>query len=1302
MSAQLQVTGEAKIRDIQGPVVADGGVITALDGAASQYVRGDGTLADFPTSTGGGSSVSYYLNSSVSQGTIGGVAYREFSKDAIIGAGTDIAISSNGYVASYITDANDPSLLEVPSGNFNCEFYFSVNSDAHNPYVYAELYKYDGATFTLLGSSSAVPEYLTSGTTIAPYYFAIPVATAALAVTDRIAVRIYVNVDGRTVTLHTENSHLCQVVTTFSKGMISLNNLTKQNQYFATGTSGTNFAIVSSADTHTFNLPVASSVNTGKLSSTDWTSFNAAYNDKINSAAVTGTTTKTLTLNQQDGGTITASWTDDNTDAVTSVFGRTGAVIAVSGDYNTDLVTEGSTNLYFTNIRAQSAITGGASTITTSNLDTSKALSSNSSGKVVASITTATELAYLSGVSSNVQTQLDGKASSFTLGSVSSSPTSVLSITGSGGVVNGSLTFTINQSSSSQNGYLSSTDWSTFNNKQGAITLTTTGTSGAATLVGSTLNIPQYAAGVGGSGTTNTLPKFTAASTIGNSNITDDGSLITLGSNSYVSTSLNPILRLNNTTNAVPTSNNIGEIQFYTNDASTAGTGIKAFINAIGGAFGSAQGAAILSFGTTGNNETNATERMRINEVGSVGIGTTSLTATTLALGKNITGSTNGYSVLSNGTIQSDVTGTYTGFLSSGNTAAASFTLTNLYHFRATQSTIGAGSSITNQFGYFVNSTLIGGSSNFGFYGDIPSGTNRWNLYMNGTANNYMAGALGIGSTSVGSGINLNMAKTMTGATAQWNIYNQSQVQSDVTGNADYFRTNATTQAATFTLPSLVHYRAFQGTFGAGSTVTNQYGFIVTSNLIGATNNYGFFGDIASGTNRWNLYMNGTANNYMAGSLGIGTTNLTDKLCIVGNVNISRSALTSQVYIGLGTTGSVTPSSLFWSFGLLANSNDFNIQSFNGTTLSSRLRIFANGNVGINTTTDSGEQLQVTGTAKVTGAATFSDNIMIGAGKYLGYSASAYMTPEDNIQGARIKTSGGFIVESAGSTFSGAFGTSTSAISIYNSTGASASNIAQLDFRLNNSFGGNERVAFITALNPNAAANNGGALVFSVSANGTGTTPSEDMRITSTGNVGIGTSSPSGKLSLYDTADVWINIAKSSSFVNIGVDSTGTFYNTNSNHRWLYNSGSNEAMRATSSGNVLIGTTTDSGYKLDVNGTARVSGATVITGLLTNYNTFNTQTASYTLVLADASKIIETNVSTANTVTVPTNASVAFPIGTEITIMQYGGGVTTIASASGVTINSKSNARIIANRYTGATLVKRGTDEWYLIGNIVP
>jgi hypothetical protein len=82
-----------------------------------------------------------------------------------------------------------------------------------------------------------------------------------------------------------------------------------------------------------------------------------------------------------------------------------------------------------------------------------------------------------------------------------------------GGNLTANRTLSISQSSGSVNGFLSSTDWTTFNGKQNTITLTTTGTSGAATLVGATLNIPQYSGG--GSGTVTNIT-VTAPLTITN------------------------------------------------------------------------------------------------------------------------------------------------------------------------------------------------------------------------------------------------------------------------------------------------------------------------------------------------------------------------------------------------------------------------------------------------------------------------------------------------------------------------------------------------------------------------------------------------------------------------------------------------------------------------------------------------------------------------------------------------------------------------------------------------------------------
>lgn len=96
----------------------------------------------------------------------------------------------------------------------------------------------------------------------------------------------------------------------------------------------------------------------------------------------------------------------------------------------------------------------------------------------------------------------------------------------------------------------------------------------------------------------------------------------------------------------------------------------------------------------------------------------------------------------------------------------------------------------------------------------------------------------------------------------------------------------------------------------------------------------------------------------------------------------------------------------------------------------------------------------------------------------------------------------------------------------------------------------------------------------------------------------------------------------------------------------------------------------------------------------------NVQTAAYTAVLGDAGKILEVGVSSAATVTIPTNASVAFPVGTSIALFQQGAGQVTITPASGATILSASSKVKLTGQYSSAAIRKQLTDTWILAGDI--
>lgn len=148
------------------------------------------------------------------------------------------------------------------------------------------------------------------------------------------------------------------------------------------------------------------------------------------------------------------------------------------------------------------------------------------------------------------------------------------------------------------------------------------------------------------------------------------------------------------------------------------------------------------------------------------------------------------------------------------------------------------------------------------------------------------------------------------------------------------------------------------------------------------------------------------------------------------------------------------------------------------------------------------------------------------------------------------------------------------------------------------------------------------------------------------------------------------------------------------------------ALISTAELNRLVGTTNPVQSQINTINSSISSINTSISGINTRLNDsttldyeINARTASYTLVLTDNWKVVTMNSASATTLTVPTNASVAFPVGASITICCIGSGQTTVSPASGVTILSRSsytNITILGD----ATLIKLGTNTWKLIGSL--
>jgi hypothetical protein len=1179
--------------------VANDGVITALDGAANQYVRGDGTLAKFPTSTGGGSSVNYYLNGSVNQGNIAGSVYYQMSRTPVIGTGTNFSTSANGLIAQFITDANDPDSAQIPAGNWNLEFYMSVSaSSGALASFYVEIYKYNGSNFTLIASNSATPEQLTNTTTVDAYYTTVAVPATSMAVTDRVMIRVFVNVASKTVTLYTENSRLSEIITTFSNGITSINNLTNQSQYLTVGTAGSDFNIVSSGDTHTFNIPNAGSGTRGLITSGAQTIAGAkSFGDLLTAANLNVSSVLTVFGNLSNG---TYSYT---LPAANGQLALTSQIPSLSGTaYQVPRYNLAGTNLENSSILDTGTPTGSPSgqviinsRVTTNNYaeinrylsiiqntDSSWALPSSGTSleafiTSVSSSVLISDTAYLRPRKASDDTFkrfviqgddliLNDTTSRRTLINKAgyAQTTTKLEVAGytrfdSNVNLNGTLYF--NATDASQPTYLQ--------NSSGNVTLLTTG---QITLGANSTNNFVFNNG-------NLYLNAEDGRLIGGTNV---GRLI--ASNSDITAYLTIHGSSFATPNKIDLATN-SSIHFYTGSSYS-------------------QAMAIFANGRIGIGTNTATQKLQIGD----GTATSEQYVRIFNSASDIYLGQSGSNLFGAGNGQAIVTGpTYTSNFAIGTTNASAnliFGTNNIERLRIASNGV---ASFSSNVGIGTNTPISKLHVNLGADDNVHIGTLtasptgraliiETNIY-GGSINTYSAITSSFVNTIINSSEGANVGIGTQTPSSKLHILGSSNPLII----ASYDNTNLVTTYRYKTTYNLGYIGNGAGVFSGGDDIHFAIGAV--SSLLFAT----LGSERMRITNTGNLLIGTTVESTLAKLQVSGDATFSNSITATKVISIADSggvAFTARAresdsryaFIAFQNNLGTFDNALFGTEKIGTNGGElFFYTKPDGGSLADRMRINSAGNVLIGTTTDNGAKLQVNG------AATFSSSVTAASFSARGASSgyNIFRRDTDVYAGGWYSPSGSILLDVQGVgtalaiTSGGNVGIGTSApiLTAANRTTLDINGTNQSILVLSN---GGTYKGYLYNDGTNITLNAASALVFA-------TTENERMRITSGGNVGIGNSSPIARLNV--SADN--NDANSGQLVLNGTTDgnkrLSIGYNTTSNFGFIsvYTalSGYNALALQPNGGNVGIGTSSPSD-KLTVIGNATIDNSSVGTANL--------------------------------------------------------------------------------------------------------